>query len=428
MQETSALKISLLVLTLNEAENLAFLIAAMRQQFENFSLSYEIIVIDGASTDGSADVASKYGAICYQQESPGYGGALRDAFAKARGEYVLTMDADLSHPPELFPSIWRVHNEADIVIASRLVSGGSSEASLWRKFLSVLLNRVVTTVLSIPFSDISSGYRLYRRALLVPQTYKANNFDILQEIAVKAFADGYKIIEVPLKYQRRQKGTSHASLTRFVQSFVSTCFRMWKLRNSIEAADYDDRAFDSRIPIQRYWQRKRFQIIKAYLKAGKRTLDVGCGSSRIIQSLPEAVAFDISFKKLRFLKASNELRVCASTFALPFSDCAFEQLIHSQLIEHVPFDKCIFTELNRILELQGTLVIGTPDYGRIWWPIIEFFYDYILPNAYGQGHITHYTAAKLRGLLSIHGFEELEHRYICGGELIVKARKVSNLN
>jgi hypothetical protein len=80
-----------------------------------------------------------------------------------------------------------------------------------------------------------------------------------------------------------------------------------------------------------------------------------------------------------------------------------------------------------VLKVGGTLVCGTPDYGRPWWPITEFFYKLILPNAYADEHITHYTKASLTAILAECGFRCLAYRYICGGELIIKARKIEDL-
>ena len=98
-------------------------------------------------------------------------------------------------------------------------------------------------------------------------------------------------------------------------------------------------------------------------------------------------------------------------------------MIHSQVIEHIPFHESIFSELRRVLKRGGLLILGTPDYGRVWWPIIEFFYDKIIPQGYAQEHITHYSRDDIERLLARFGFDVVTHYYICGGELIVKAVK-----
>ncbi len=92
------------------------------------------------------------------------------------------------------------------------------------------------------------------------------------------------------------------------------------LRNSVKAADYDHRAFDSWIPLQRYWQRGRFRIIRGSWSRGPRVLDIGCGSSRIVQRLPQAVGMDMQLRKLRWLRAPGRELLQANMNDLPFAD------------------------------------------------------------------------------------------------------------
>ena len=79
--------------------------------------------------------------------------------------------------------------------------------------------------------------------------------------------------------------------------------------------------------------------------------------------------------------------------------------------------------MNRVLTPGGTLVIGTPDYGRAAWRIIEWLYKMVLPYAYGDDHITHYTRYRLTEELANAGFAIIRYRYIMGGELIMRCVK-----
>jgi SAM-dependent methyltransferase len=97
--------------------------------------------------------------------------------------------------------------------------------------------------------------------------------------------------------------------------------------------------------------------------------------------------------------------------------------VNSQLIEHVPYDRGLFLDLNRVLKPGDTLVIGTPDYGRVVWRIIEWLYKLLLPYAYGDDHITHYTRYRLTEELADTGFATLRYRYVLGGELIMQCVK-----
>ena len=419
--------LSVIIPALNEQGNIALVVAEVRDTLARDHIPHEVIIVDGGSTDRTVAEAESAGARVVLQKRPGYGGALREGLALAAGYYVATLDADRSHPVSLVSQMWALREEADIIVASRFVPGGTSEAPGVRRVLSRILNLVFSAVLNVPVRDISSGFRLYRSAVLTPQRYTSEDFNILQEILIRAYCDGYSVAEVPLHYHKRVHGKSHAELARFARSYLKTLYRMWVLRNSVESADYDDRAFHSRIPLQLYWQRRRHAIVMGFMEGRDGVLDVGCGSSRIIQDLPDAVAVDILPRKLRFLRRTNRHRVCASTFQLPFGDHVFRQVIHSQVIEHVPLDPRIYRELNRVLHSNGILIIGTPDYGRIWWPITEYLYKTVLPNAYGDEHVTHYTRQSLIDMLANHGFRTLRYRYILGGELIIKAQKIEDL-
>jgi ubiquinone/menaquinone biosynthesis C-methylase UbiE len=156
-------------------------------------------------------------------------------------------------------------------------------------------------------------------------------------------------------------------------------------------------------------------------------LDIGCGSSRIILGLADAVALDIQLKKLRRIQGRHARLVQGTIASLPFSDGAFETVICSQVIEHIPRELVDFAEMNRVLVLGGTLTIGTPDYGTIIWPLLERAYGIVHPDGYVHQHINHYTAATLARGLTENGFAIRAKAYVGGGELIYQAQKVGSV-
>jgi glycosyltransferase involved in cell wall biosynthesis len=93
---------------------------------ERERLSFEIIVVDGGSSDGIPQAAAELGARAVAERRRGYAGALETGFAEAQGDYVLTLDAVLSHEPAFAAKLWRARSEADIVIASRYARGGAA--------------------------------------------------------------------------------------------------------------------------------------------------------------------------------------------------------------------------------------------------------------------------------------------------------------
>jgi glycosyltransferase involved in cell wall biosynthesis len=417
--------LSIILPVLNERGNLLELIPRISAVMRREGLAFEILVIDGGSTDGTQTTASELGARVIAERRRGYAGALETGFAEARGERLLTLDADLSHEPDFVAKLWRARNQADIVIASRYTRGGIAYADYLRRFLSSALNRFMRRLLSMPVRDMSSGFRLYRREAIANLELEGRNFEVLEEILVKAYAGGYSVFEVPFTYFPREEGRSHARLIVFGLDLMRATFRLWWLRNSITSADYDDRAFYSVIPIQRYWQRRRHRISTFWARGAHRILDAGCGSSMIIQSLNNAIGMDPNLAKLRFLRRLGIPLLRASAFALPFKEASFDCVISSQVIEHIPFDDVLFSEMWRVLEPGGRLVIGTPDYATRGWRMIEPIYGRLMPGGYHDEHVTHYTRESLTSVLVRHGFIHEETAYIARSELIMRFRKPS---
>jgi 2-polyprenyl-3-methyl-5-hydroxy-6-metoxy-1,4-benzoquinol methylase len=118
--------------------------------------------------------------------------------------------------------------------------------------------------------------------------------------------------------------------------------------------------------------------------------------------------------------------VQASTFALPFKSESFDVVINSQVIEHIPEDPKIINEMWRVLRPGGTLILGTPDYGRWSWVALEWMYGKVLEGGYAHEHITHYTRQSLAELIQASGFEVLDCKYVGYSEMIFKARKPDN--
>ena len=415
--------LSIVIPAIDERENLELLLPSLWDVLKSIAVEAEIILVDGGSVDGTREAAEARGARVIRQQERGYGGALIAGFAAARAPFVLTMDADLSHRPQFVAEMWQARNKANVLIASRYVPGGKAEMSWFRRLLSKILNVTYARVLSLPYKDLSSGFRMYHADTLKSLTLEARDFDVLEEILLRIYAEGWSIAELPFRYMSRGSGRSHAKLMKFARAYLRTLLRMWRLRNSVDSADYDYRAYNSPIWLQRYWQRKRHEIILEFTGNERDVLDIGCGSSRIIVDLKDAVGMDILERKLRFLKPKHDKLLAASTFALPFRDQCFNVVINSQVIEHIPEDPAIMSEMWRVMRPGGTLILGTPDYGRWSWVALEWAYGKVLEGGYAHEHITHYTRQSLAELIRASGFEVLDCQYVGYSEMIFKARK-----
>src|ERR1700716_2068309 len=240
--------LSLILPALNEGQNLDRVLPELKKALAVLGPTHEIIVVDGGSIDGTQDVVRKHEVRLVTQKLPGFGGAYRAGFEQARGEFLLTLDADGSHDPAFLADLWKARGEGNVVIASRYVPGGAAEMPAWRRWLSRILNVTFGRGLSLPVHDLSSGFRLYHRSVLHDLKLKATDFDVLEEILIRVLAAGYSVHEVPFRYRARVAGHSHARLFKFAISYLRTFLAMWRLRNSIASSDYRARASDSIVP------------------------------------------------------------------------------------------------------------------------------------------------------------------------------------
>ena len=414
--------LSVVIPVWNGVHNLGRLLPRLFRALRTLPATSEVLVVLPES-DPVGKLVVESGAFVVPLPEPGYGSALNAGLAASTGQWVVTMDADYSHHPEFVRTLWLNRNSADVLIASRYVAGAYAAMPLSRRIASRVLNGIYRTALALPYRDLSSGFRMYRRSVLEDLgPVSATGLDSLQELLAKAFAQGWRIQEVPLYYPQSKHWTS-GRLAELGAGYARTFGRMLALRNSVKAADYDHRAFDSWIPLQRYWQRARFRVIRSMVDGSTRILDIGCGSSRIVQSLPQAVGLDMQLRKLRWLRAPGRQLVQASLMDLPFADGTFDCVICSEVIEHIAHEDIDLTDMVRVLAPGGILVLGTPDYGRWIWRALEGAYKKVFPQGYATEHINPYTRSTLRAEIERMGLAVLDLEYVGASEMIFKAVK-----
>jgi dolichol-phosphate mannosyltransferase len=216
----------------NEGPNLRELLPPLRALLDGLGVRSEILVVVRQEDDATREAVASGPGRVLRQDEPGYGGALRTGFRTAGGEFVLTMDADLSHPPTFAADLWRRRHEAEILIASRYVPGGGATMPVHRAVLSRVLNRFFALGLGVPLRDLSSGFRLYRRDALRLDEVTARDFDVLPEIVVRACRQGGRVLEIPFLYEPRAHGSSNARIIPFGLAYLRTFGRLLTLRPS----------------------------------------------------------------------------------------------------------------------------------------------------------------------------------------------------
>ncbi len=223
--------------TYNEAQNIPPLVEAILGLPQGFHL----FVVDDNSPDGSGELAEELVhvypgriTVLHRPGKLGLGSAYRLGFRKALecgALAIAQMDADFSHPPEKLSELADALENYDVAMGSRYVSGGAVDHHwpLWRKGLSAFGNWYARTILGIPIRDVTGGFRLWRREVLLNMPFQHSNsqgYVFQVEMAYLAYRLGYRIREIPFYFADRHHGKSKMSLR--IQ--VEAAYKVWQIR------------------------------------------------------------------------------------------------------------------------------------------------------------------------------------------------------
>jgi dolichol-phosphate mannosyltransferase len=208
--------VSIIIPTLNEAENIDYLLERVFQVKRSFSLDFDVLFVDSASSDATCEKVAAWQeredvSILKRQTDDGLAKAVVAAAGIARGEFVVVMDADLSHPPELLPELIEplLDGSWDMVIGSRYITGGSTpDWALSRKIGSKLAT--IPAQLFTHVKDPLAGFFAVERSRLQSLTGSIRGFKIGLEI-LAAGGSELRVKEVPIEFCERSYGVSKMS-------------------------------------------------------------------------------------------------------------------------------------------------------------------------------------------------------------------------
>jgi len=217
--------------TYNEREALPVQLAAVRAA----TPQVDILVADDNSPDGTGQWADSVAAtddhvhVLHRPGKAGLGAAYIAGFAWGleRGyEIIVEMDADGSHRAEDLPRLVAGVDDADLVIGSRWIAGGSVVNWPWRrKFLSVNANRYVRLVMGLGVHDATAGFRAYRASVLSAldlSTVESQGYCFQVDMTYRVFRTGARIAEVPITFVERELGVSKMSGAIIREALVKT--------------------------------------------------------------------------------------------------------------------------------------------------------------------------------------------------------------
>lgn len=197
--------ISIIIPTFNEEQNIGRMIKGVKQVMGDYS--YEIIVVDNNSADGTVKIAGSLGARVIHDDK-GKGSALIKGFKDANGSILISMDADLSHRPnELRLLVTGIESGYDMCTGSRFLTGGGTEdMPLIRKLGNKFFVGLVNLFYGSNFTDLCYGYRAFTKNATKKLHLSELGFGIETEMNIKATKAKLRILEIPSYEKKRRKG------------------------------------------------------------------------------------------------------------------------------------------------------------------------------------------------------------------------------
>jgi glycosyltransferase involved in cell wall biosynthesis len=199
--------------------------------------SYELLVVDDASTDATGKIADELAArnphvkVVHHPVNRKLGGAIKTGFANATGDLILYSDADLPFDMQELAKAVRIQRlyDVDIVSAYRL---DRTTEGLTRALYTHVYNFLITMAFGVRFRDVNFAFKLCRRAIFERIELKSEGSFIDAELVIRATRHGYRILQFGTDYFPRVRGESTLASSGVIVTIVK---EMWMLRRELES-------------------------------------------------------------------------------------------------------------------------------------------------------------------------------------------------
>ncbi len=229
-------QISIIIPTYNESQNIIQILKSIKDNLPK-NITSQTIVVDDNSPDGTGKLVEDYLKnikkitddtieIIHRKAKDGLGSAIMKGIQQAKGDMIVVMDSDFSHPPQIIPKLIESIKkyQYDIAVASRYIKGGKIQGwSLKRKIMSKFATLIAKKGLGIDTKDPMSGFFAFKRNIIKELNIDAIGYKILLEIIVKT--KGVNIKEIPYTFQDRELGSSKLG----IKTILNYCKSVWKL-------------------------------------------------------------------------------------------------------------------------------------------------------------------------------------------------------
>ncbi|MFB5613859.1 MAG: glycosyltransferase [Candidatus Nitrosomaritimum yanchengensis] len=229
-------QVSIIIPTYNESRNIIGILKSIGENLPK-NITAEAIVVDDNSPDLTGKIVEEYLKnvkkiagytmdIIHRTSKNGLSSAILSGVQRAKGDTIVVMDSDFSHPPQIIPKMIESLKkyQCDMVVASRYINGGKIKGwTLKRKIMSKVATLIATKGLGVKTKDPMSGFFAFKKNILKGINFDAIGYKILLEILVKK--SGIAVKEIPYTFENRSFGSSKLDSSTVADYFKS----VWKL-------------------------------------------------------------------------------------------------------------------------------------------------------------------------------------------------------
>ncbi len=419
-----ACALSILIPLFNEEEFIGTLLERVLSATLPDGLGREIIVVDDGSTDGSDRIVEEIAArergriqLIRHGRNRGKGAAIRTAVERATGEYCLIQDADLEYDPQEYQRLLKplLEGKADAVYGSRFMIVAERRVMYyWHSIANHFVTNLCNLVADLNLTDMGTGYKAFRTALLAETPIASDRFGFEPEITIKLARRGARIYEVPVSYYGRTYEEGKKIRFRDAAAIVASIFRF-----AFSGDLYKDPGAKTLHALSAAPRFNRWMADTIRPFVGQRVLEIGSGIGNLTRALVQGrdryVATDINPEHLsrlasRFPHRPNlEVHHCDLTCAADFEPFAnsMDTVICLNVLEHVEDDALGLANIYSILDHGGRALVLVPEGQSVFGTI-----DVAL------GHFRRYSEDELKRKMEAAGFHV---------ERIVRFNRVSRL-
>ncbi len=423
------MKLSVIIPVYNERGTIAEIV----RRVCNAPLDKEIIIIDDASTDGSAIELRKLGLVpagapvlhtgssgnsnslqlLVHAHNQGKGAGVKDGIGAATGDIILIQDADLEYDPGEYAKLIQpiLDGKADVVFGSRFTGSPRRVLFFWHAVGNHLLTFISNMFTNLNLTDMETGYKAFRAECVKGMPLRSRRFGIEPELTAKFARLRLRIYEVPISYAGRSYVEGKKIGWRDGLAAVWTILKY----AVIDDLDHGHKTLRRMAKLHRY---NRWLWHKVAPYVGARVLEVGSGTgnmTRYLSTCDRVVASDINPAYIAALRNAfeNDPRVRVCRFDLgaeespPELGNGFDTVLCFNVLEHVEQDLAALRRLHDLLAAEGRIVLIVPSLHSLFGEIDRAI-----------GHYRRYERGELTQKLTAAGFEvEQVSTFNCIGAL-----------